>query len=243
MLGEGIRTNDQTLCANVSFWRKLSCIDGSMRCQVGNSGQCVGGRYWGFEGSEYPCSDGSDMYRPIKQPTETEKPLHQATQADSNEHGSDDGEQWINSDGDDNFAEGEEKPVKMGGADKRDSAGAQGSQHSQTEQMWKTQPVTDQQYNRYYKGAEEGAKYVKDHTTGLWMIPVSKESCKASQGFVCKVRLCNFEMNHDDDVYNFKNVKIFGNKVLISAEKRANWAKSCQNLSNCCLELICQYKV
>ena len=39
----------------------------------------------------------------------------------------------------------------------------------------------------YYK--EEGGKYVKDSTTGLWMIPVTEETCKASEGFVCKVRL------------------------------------------------------
>ena len=39
----------------------------------------------------------------------------------------------------------------------------------------------------YYK--EEGAKYVKDSRTGLWMIPVTEETCKASEGFVCKVSL------------------------------------------------------
>ena len=95
--------------------------------------------------------------------------------------------------------------------------------------------MEDQQYNRYYKGAEEGAKYVKDHTTGLWMIPVSKESCKDSQGFVCKVSLCNFEMNDDDidDVNHFKNSKIDGDQVRISAVAlrlyvglEANWANS-----------------
>ena len=30
---------------------------------------------------------------------------------------------------------------------------------------------------------------MKDLTTGLWMIPVNEETCKASEGFVCKVRL------------------------------------------------------
>ena len=58
---------------------------------------------------------------------------------------------------------------------------------------------------------------MQDLTTGLWMIPVSKESCKASQGFVCKVRLCDFEMNDDDDVNNFKIAKVSGDQVLISA--------------------------
>ena len=67
-------------------------------------------------------------------------------------------------------------------------------------------------------GKEEwGAKYVKDSRTELWMLPVSEETCKASQGFVCKVRLCNFEMNNDDDAYSFKNAKIEGDQVLIGA--------------------------
>ena len=30
---------------------------------------------------------------------------------------------------------------------------------------------------------------MKDSTTGLWMIPVNEETCKASEGFVCKVSL------------------------------------------------------
>ena len=39
-------------------------------------------------------------------------------------------------------------------------------------------------------GKEEwGAKYVKDSRTELWMLPVSEETCKANNGFVCKVRL------------------------------------------------------
>ena len=49
VLGEGIRTSDPTLCANISFWRKLSCGEGYVRCQAGNSGQCVDGRRWGIE--------------------------------------------------------------------------------------------------------------------------------------------------------------------------------------------------
>ena len=63
--------------------------------------------------------------------------------------------------------------------------------------MWKTQPEAEDNYNRKtkdedyhdYKGEEWGAKYVKDSTTGLWMEAVSEETCKASEGFVCKVRL------------------------------------------------------
>ena len=170
VLGEGIRTNDPTLCANVSFWRKLTCGKERIRCQGGHSGQCS--YRWGIEGGRGSCSDGSDLYRPIKQPTHTEDPGSKALQADSNEHGSDYGEQMFNNDVDDSFAEEEKNPLKMGAADKRDSAEAQGGRQSQP-QVWKTQPVREEIYNRSYKGKEKGAKYVKDLTTGLWMIPES----------------------------------------------------------------------
>ena len=79
----------------------------------------------------------------------------------------------------------------MGAAD---SGEADGSQHSQQEQVWKTWPVKEEDYNWKYKGKEEGAKYVKDSTTGLWMVAVSEETCKASQGFVCKVKLDDGDM-------------------------------------------------
>ena len=199
VLGEGIRTNDPTLCANTSFWREVSCQSwkvgeseekeelGYVRCQAGYSGQCAGKFFWGVEGFSKSCSDGSDLYRPIKQSAETEEPSSQASQGDSNEHSSDDGEERINSGGNDNFAEEEKKLPAMGAADKRNSAEGNGGQHSQT-QMWNTLPKTEEIYNRDYKGKEEGAKYMKDARTGLWMVAVSEESCKASQGFVCKVR-------------------------------------------------------
>ena len=35
--------------------------------------------------------------------------------------------------------------------------------------------------------------FVKDSTTGLWMVALNEETCKVSQGFVCKVTLHNFE--------------------------------------------------
>ena len=206
-----------------------------IRCQAGNSGQCVEKEYWGVEGGDDSCSDGSDLYRPIKKATETEESGRQATQADSNEHGSDDGEERINND--ESF--GEEAVGAMGAADKRDSAETDGGQHSKPEQVWKTWPKPGWKYNRDYKGEEEGEKYVKERTTGLWMIPESdpfkvpsiteedfekgpevdyerkeefadfysidnyvkdettnrrvaaptEETCKANNGFVCKVRL------------------------------------------------------
>ena len=56
--------------------------------------------------------------------------------------------------------------------------------------MWRTWSVREEYYIENYKGKGEGAKYVKDLTTGLWMVAVSEKTCKASQGFVCKVRHC-----------------------------------------------------
>ena len=74
VLGPGIRTNHPILCANITFWRELTCgksdttkifVDGPdmMRCQAGKSGQCVDKENWGVEGEG--CEDGSDLYRPI----------------------------------------------------------------------------------------------------------------------------------------------------------------------------------
>ena len=77
----------------------------------------------------------------------------------------------------------------MAAADNRDSAEGNGGQKSQP-QVWRTEPVTEEDYIKNYKEVDEGSKYVKDAITGLWMIAVSEESCNASQGFVCKVRLC-----------------------------------------------------
>ena len=39
--------------------------------------------------------------------------------------------------------------------------------------MWKIDPKSEKEYNYDYKGKEEGAKYRKDNSTGLWMIPES----------------------------------------------------------------------
>jgi hypothetical protein len=48
-----------------------------------------------------------------------------------------------------------------------------GRQASQ-KQVWKTWPLPEEDYNRDYKGTEEGANYTKENTTGLWMIPESE---------------------------------------------------------------------
>ena len=94
-----------------------------------------------------------------------------------------------------------------GGKEKSTTAEADDSQHSQPE-VWKTKPETEEKYNRktkdenyrYYKGEEWGAKYEKDSTTGLWMVPVSEKTCKASKGFVCKVSIYGRDVNDYDDV-------------------------------------------
>ena len=192
VLGKGIHTDHLTLCDNRNFWSKQECGKGYIRCQAGNSGQCVKKKHWGvagakdWRGNEASCSDGSDLYRPIRNPTKTEESGRQATQADSNEHGSDDGEERINND--ESFGKEEENRPAMGAADKRDSAEADGGQHSKPEQVWKTKPVEEWEYNNY-KGEEEGAKYVKDNTTNRMVAAPTEETCKANNGFVCKVRL------------------------------------------------------
>ena len=70
------------------------------------------------------------------------------------------------------------------------------------EQVWKTQPVTEEIYNLKYKGKDKGAK---DSRTGLWMFAVSEETCKASKGFVCKVSLYGRDVNDYDNVGNGDN--------------------------------------
>ena len=208
VLGSGIRTNDPEICKDYKFWQDKPCSrENYIRCRAGNSGQCVEKKYWGVEGAkdwkgrDVSCKDGSDLYRPI--------------------------------------VKGEEP----------------GRQPSQ-QQVWKTRPVTESEYNEDYKGKEEWANYTKENTTGLWIIPesdpfkvpsitkedfekgpragenkkeedgvwrnerkeewvdfyinetyvkdkttnlmmapTSEETCKANNGFVCKVRLDAGDMN------------------------------------------------
>ena len=168
VLGVGIRTNDPTLCSNNTFWRQQTCGKGAvmLRCQAANSGQCVYKKHWGVEGAkdvgnkfgaEASCKDGSDKYRPIKQPTAEEEPGRQALQAEYKERDNN------------NFFENvaEEKPTA---SDKRHSAEEHGGQHKQ---VWKTEPVSELNYDFYFKGKEEGEKYRRDPLTGIWFVPES----------------------------------------------------------------------
>ena len=157
ILGAGIYTITPRLCSNITFWRKQACGKyHSVRCQAGNSGQCVVPGAWGVEGSRQSCTDGSDKYRPIKQLAK------EPSKADYKKQHS--GGEPINTDEDHNVGE-EGKPTE---ADKR----AYGSKHSQP-QVWKTAPTTEKYYYENYWGTELGAKFQKDRSTGLWMIPES----------------------------------------------------------------------
>lgn len=217
VLGLGILTNNLEICKEYKFWQDKPCYDENyIRCRAGHSGQCVKKEHWGVEGAKDPwggdvptCEDGSDQYRPI---VKGEEPGRQPSGPYNNEH-SGDGEYSDDEDYDENnVVKGEES----------------GRQPSQ-QQVWKTEPESEEDYNWKYKGKEEGANYTKDDTTGLWMIPESdpfkvpsiteedfekgpaefysndnyvkdnmtnlmmapttEETCKANNGFVCKVRL------------------------------------------------------
>ena len=174
VLGAGIRIDNPSLCKNSTFWRTQMC--GKLeekkhwiRCQGGNTGQCVHKAFdWGLEGGRTVtnCKDGSDLYRPISLPREAVESSRHPLQADYNEHGSTSGAP-------NNFA-GEEKPTTA--ADKKDSAHGSQSERLPSPpppQVWKTLPESERNYDQFYKGTEKGAKYRKDSLTELWMIPVS----------------------------------------------------------------------
>ena len=59
--------------------------------------------------------------------------------------------------------------------------------------IWKTKPLKDIHYNRNFKGTEAEEEYARDSRTGLWIKKVSRESCEASDGFVCNVRFDSTE--------------------------------------------------
>ena len=69
--------------------------------------------------------------------------------------------------------------------------------------VWRNDQCVGTEASEYVK--EVRKKYVKDQTTGLWMIPVSEKICKASKGFVCKVSLYGRDVNDYDNVGNGDN--------------------------------------
>ena len=166
VLGADISTNDPKVCQNYKYWQDKPCgNENQIRCKAGNSGRRVQKEYWGVEGAkdqlgiETSCKDGSDLYRPI---VKGEEPGSKTSQTNKNGYSNEDEHS-----GDDHnsFVEGEE---------------------SSTPQVWKTRPVSENDFN-ISLGEEERSKYRKDSSTGLWMIPVTEETCQANDGFVCKV--------------------------------------------------------
>ena len=55
-------------------------------------------------------------------------------------------------------------------------------------QVWNTRPIEEFEYNTLRRKGEM-TKYRKDSSTELWMAALTEETCKANEGFVCKVRL------------------------------------------------------
>ena len=47
------------------------------------------------------------------------------------------------------------------------------SRQPSQQQVWKTKPESEEDYNEYYKGKEKEGTYTKENTTGLWVIPES----------------------------------------------------------------------
>ena len=61
------------------------------------------------------------------------------------------------------------RPIKQL-AEAKEVAEAYGGINSQPK-VWKTRPFDEWSYNEFHKRREEGAKYKKDNSSGLWMIP------------------------------------------------------------------------
>ena len=138
VLGEDIYTDNTILCGNLTFWRKQPCGEKMVRCQGGvNSGQCVYKEYWGTEGAkdEYGdepdiCTDGSDLYRPVKKTTNVGKLASQNEQSNSQRNASAYGNQQYT------IWEQDVNEVPQG-------------------QLWKTSPVKEDDYNAYYRYQED----------------------------------------------------------------------------------------
>ena len=60
--------------------------------------------------------------------------------------------------------------------------------HLEPQDVWKTPPKTEKWYNEHIKGTEKASEYIRDSSTGLWMVALSEQACKDNRGFVCKVR-------------------------------------------------------
>ena len=229
VLGADIRTTNPTLCANISFWRQLTCGKTDFRCRAGNSGQCVDPRWWALEGHKDSCKDGSDLYRPLKQPIETEEASgdkEDSTEAKDGQHSQP--QMWktkpISEWEYDKIVKGERSSVtksdiEQAGYVKDSSTGVwmipesnpfkvpaivNLVDSSSLDNLEKGPELWDNGWNLVRK--EEWVNfyssddYAKDETTNQIVSAPRKKTCEAYNGFVCKVKLYDYDNTADDCV-------------------------------------------
>ena len=182
------------ICQENKFWQDKPCKDDDyIRCRAGNSGQCVEKKYWGIEGAkdktyktDASCKDGSDLYRPIVKAEEAGRKPSQQEQRWKTRPVT----EWVYI----RDYKGEEKGANY---TKDDTTGLWIIPESDPS---KVKSVTEEDFEKgpkvYGYGRKEewadfyiNENYVKDETTNLMMAPTTEETCKANNGFVCKVKL------------------------------------------------------
>ena len=205
LLGPGIFTNNPAVCRYFTFWQGKPCGRSEIRCRAGNSGQCVDKQYWGVLGAKNPilipetypgfatekdifgnnetsCNDGSDLYRPI---LKSEEPGRQPSQP----------QMWktyptYSARGipEDRYDESTDLwMVLQSDPFKVPSIG---------ERNWKSGPSfhkapLKKKWANFYSRDD----YVKDEATDRMVAAPTEQTCRANQGFVCKVRLDDLDMN------------------------------------------------
>ena len=177
VLGTDIYTNTPKVCQEYRFWQDKPCWnEDQVRCRAGHSGQCVGdysGNYWGIEeakdrdGFGASCKDGSDLYRPItvnaEEPSTPQVWKTRPVDEDNfNQKGGEERAKYRKDSLTELWVIPETNPFQV------PSVGEWDIKH----------------YTKFYS-----KDYVRDSSTGLWMAALTEETCKANDGFVCKVRL------------------------------------------------------
>ena len=201
VLGAGIRTNHPALCSNTSFWRRQTCKDlfgqVSIRCQAGNSGQCISIGEWGLEGvgagyweAGESCKDDSDKYRPIKPLTEPGRQQPQGWKIEPVM------EETYN-----RYYRGNTEIGPFYGANYRKDSST-GVWMIPESNPFKVPSISEEDFKNGFREYNAGwikkaewanfyntDDYVKDKTTGRMVAAPTVETCRANHGFVCKVRL------------------------------------------------------
>ena len=191
VLGLGIHTggtNNLAICEEYKFWQDKPCYnDDWIRCRAGYSGKCAFNKYWGVEGAKddgkdvITCKDGSDLYRPI---VKGEEPGSQQMW-----------KAWPVSEW--RYNRDYKGKVEWANYTKDNKSGLWMIPESDP---FKVPSITEEDFEKgprlfedEWKRKEEWAdfyssdNYVKDETTKLMMAPTTEETCKANNGFVCKV--------------------------------------------------------